>query len=140
MIRPDQVIQNRKWIRREHPFPYVRGRQVFTECFYTGMASQFKALVEGGLSEALTPGRFSRSMPGYDAYGVGFDESLGGCLSLFVSPAWHDLVANLFGVKGTGYINPGGHHHKIGSAGGAVHNDFNPAWFPVQGNGAIRCP
>ena len=43
--------------------------------------------------------------------------------------AWHDMIAHLMGVRATGDVNGGFHHHASGSKSGQVHNDLNPGWF-----------
>jgi hypothetical protein len=140
MIEPAEVIQNRMWSRHEQPFLHIRARKVFSRDFYIALALELRNVLRRGLSEVPTPTRFSRSIPGYDAYGIGFNETLQGCLSIFVSEKWHDLIAGLFGVKGTGHINVGAHHHRIASADGTIHNDFNPAWFPIISERRVQCP
>jgi hypothetical protein len=135
-----KILQNRRWERHDRPFPYVYAQGVFTQDFYRSLEAEFNAMLDKGLSEKPAMGRFSRSMPGYDAYGVGFNEELTGNMRVFISPEWHDVMGNLFGVKGTGYINCGAHHHKVGSANGYIHNDFNPVWFPRTGQGRLRHP
>jgi hypothetical protein len=50
-------------------------------------------------------------------------------LAFFTSRAWHDLLAELFGIRATGHVNVGLHHHAAGSDNGFPHNDLNPGWF-----------
>lgn len=132
-------MNNVEWSRQEWPFPYITAKNVFTNEFYRCLALQFHLILQFGLSEKPAHGRFFR-MVSYDAYGMAFDSSLAGCLTVFTSPTWHDLITGLFGVKGTGHLYIGAHHHTPGSSTGGIHNDFNPAWFPVDGVGRIRFP
>jgi hypothetical protein len=128
-----EILQNRRWERHNYPFDYVYAQGVFTEEFYRSIETEYNAFLDKGLLNNGGGGdqQFCRNMPGYDAYGMGlsFDNTPGN-LGLFVSPQWHDIMNTLFGLKGTGYINAGFHHHSIGSKDGFIHNDFNPVWFP----------
>ncbi len=126
-------------VRLEEPFPHIIARNVFQEHFYRGIASQIRAILNRGLSEELSYGRFSR-MAGYDAYGISFDRSLSGDLTVFTSPSWHSLLTSLFAVEGTGDIYAGAHHHIPGSGNGKIHNDFNPGWFPANPSREVRFP
>lgn len=142
MVNLENVIQNRRWERHNYPFPYVYAQNVFTNDFYQSLENEYKAILAKGLSEDLSAGgQFSRNMPGYDCYGMGFVPGVtGGNLSVFISPHWYNVMGNLCGVKGTGHMNAGMHHHKIGSDHGFIHNDLNPVWFPIAGEGFIRGP
>jgi 2-oxoglutarate-Fe(II)-dependent oxygenase superfamily protein len=130
MNRLDRLLANRAWLRREDPFPHVVARDVFTGEFYRALAGQIDAILVRGLSETPAADRFSRNIPGYDSYGIGFDRSTDGPLALFHSIAWRDLMSGLFGIGPTPYVFGGAHHHAVGSANGFIHNDFNPVWFP----------
>jgi hypothetical protein len=68
-------------------------------------------------------------MRGYDATGITFGTEVPEPFALMFSRSWHDLLGRLFGVAGNGYMSGGLHHHDVGSANGAVHNDLNPGWF-----------
>jgi 2OG-Fe(II) oxygenase superfamily len=134
------VVANRAWLRRAYPFAHVVARDVFTADFYARLATQVRQLLQQGLSDVPTPYRFSRGMPGYDAYGMSVTEELGEPLSLFVSAPWRDLMADLFGIGRTPYVFAGAHHHAPWSTDGFVHNDFNPVWFPRHASTGIRVP
>lgn len=135
-----EVLANRAWLRRVEPFPHVVAHDVFTREYYAELAAQVEGLLALGLSERPARGRFSRNIPGYDAYGMGLDTSCEGPLSLFLTPAWRDMVGGLFGIGTTPYVFAGLHHHTPGSRDGFIHNDFNPVWFPRADNGAIQVP
>src|SRR5262245_52968736 len=124
-----QVLGNRTWERRSYPFPYIVAQNVFTEDYYALLSDAFNDILRTGLGEERSRRRVSRSMLGYDAYGMTFPPDYKGPCSLFMSRPWHDMVATLFGAVCTGHINCGIHHHAIGSAHGWVHNDLNPAFF-----------
>lgn len=134
------ILDNRRWLRCEHPFPHVVASGVFTPDFYGALCGELGAILARGLSEAPVPDRLSRNIAGYDAYGVGLNEMPPGALGLFVTPAWRDLVCGAFGIGPTPYVFAGVHHHAVGSGSGFIHNDFNPVWFPRARNGRIQVP
>lgn len=134
------VIANRSWLHRSSPFHHVVARNLFQPDFYDLLAAQLQEILARGLSEVPARKRFSRSIPGYDAYGFGFPSSTTGALSVFVSTAWRDMMCRLFGVPATPYIFAGAHHHLVGSRRGWIHNDLNPVWFPRQSAGEIQTP
>jgi hypothetical protein len=128
------VIANRRWLHRAHPFPHIVATEVFAAAFYRELADQIGGIVANGLSETPDGRRFSRGMPGYDAYGISITEQLDGPLTTFISPAWRDLMCGLLAVERTPYVFAGAHYHAPGSADGFIHNDFNPLWFPRSSN------
>jgi len=135
-----RLLANRRWLRRSEPFSHVVARDVFIPAVYQELADQIQTILDRGLSETADPTRFSRSIPGYDSYGIGFDGNIDEPLSLFLSPGWRDMLSSLFGIGSTPYVFAGSHHHSIGSASGFIHNDFNTAWFPIAPNDAIQTP
>jgi hypothetical protein len=137
---PHDIFANRAWLWCEHPFPHVVARDVFRVDFYRQLSGEFTDLLALGVHEDVTVGRFSRSIAGYDAYGLGFSEPPPGALGFFASTWWHDTICDLFTVRGTGQINYGGHHHAARSRSGFVHNDFNPVWFARKQTSAIEFP
>jgi 2OG-Fe(II) oxygenase superfamily len=141
LLALSEVIANRAWLRIESPFPYVVARDVFTPAFYNALESQLQAILDQGLSDADGSAGIRRTIPGYDAYGMGLDESAPAPIGLFVSEAWRDLMCSLFDVGPTPYVFAGVHHHPIGSRDGFIHNDFNPVWFPrANGSRALQSP
>lgn len=142
MFRLAEVLAHRAWLRRTQPFPHIVASHVFNDSFYGMLEAEYTLILGKGLHDAPenNKGNFSRSIAGYDAYGVGFHQGMSGSLSIFASREWHDLLASLFNIPATGHVNVGAHHHAIDSANGWVHNDFNPAWFPRQAMGPIRFP
>ena len=115
------LLRSRRWLRRSQPFPHVVATDVFTPAVYSELEADFRT--------RLVEGAFSNNMPGYDALGVELDAVCDGPFGLFVTRQWHDLIAAITGVNATGQISGGLHHHRIGSANSAVHNDLNPGWF-----------
>jgi hypothetical protein len=121
-----RVLQNRRWIRREKPFPHIVAKDVFAKPFYESLVAQFSFHFPDSPSGSLDP---ERKMRDYDAYGTHFEPHTPAPFSIFISREWHDMLGSLFGVRGAGYINCGLHHHPIGSANGLVHNDLAYGWF-----------
>src|SRR5581483_10851893 len=125
VFEPADILANRAWLWRACPFPHVIARNVFTGEFYGALADSLSGILRRGLSETPCRERFSRSMPGYDSYGIGFHPPLEGAQSLFLSVAWRDMMCRLFEVSATPYVFAGAHHHASGSKNGFIHNDFN---------------
>ncbi len=123
------ALVNRKWTYCVRPFPHYTARNVFRHDLYASMAGQFQSLLDRGLSETPASDRLARNIKGYDAFALSFPPMLDGPLALFLSKRWHDLLARLVGIKATGDVNGGFHHHKPGSVSGWPHNDLNPGWF-----------
>lgn len=140
MFNLADILANRSWLRRTWPFPHIIAQNVFKTDFYTALATQLREILDCGLSESPASGQFSRNIPGYDAYGIGFNQSLPEPLPIFLSPTWRDMVCDLFGIGTTQYIFAGSHHHGIGSKSGFIHNDFNPVWFPRSASENIQLP
>jgi hypothetical protein len=134
------ALKNREWLRRVAPFPHVIAEDVFQPEFYAGLCTQIHQMLGRGLSEMPAAGRFSRSLPGYDAYGIGFGASPSGPVSLFSSIEWRDMMCDIFGIGKTPYIFAGAHYHAVGSRDGYVHNDFNRVWFPRATDLSIQVP
>ena len=121
------VLANRHWRWRAEPFPHVVAERVFTDEVYASFAHELRSRLEGTWP-ADGPG-FHRNMRGYDALGMDFHPGWTGPLRFFLSRAWHDCIAEVFGVAASGHVSGGLHHHKPGSASGQIHNDLNPGWF-----------
>jgi 2OG-Fe(II) oxygenase superfamily len=134
------VLAGRRWLRRTWPFPHVVAQEVFRPDFYAAMAQELHAVLERGLSELPTKNQFSRSMSGYDAYGINLDRLAPGVLGFFVTPEWRDLLSGLFGIGVTPYVFAGAHHHTPAGASGNIHNDLNPLWFPRADRMTIQSP
>jgi hypothetical protein len=140
MLGLDEVLANHMWLRMRRPFPHVVARNVFTSAFYEELELQLQSVIDRGLSELPAPGRISRNIPGYDAYGLGLDQTAPEPIGVFVSEPWRDLMCDLFDIGRTPYVFAGVHHHAVGSPAGFVHNDFNPVWFPRANGNALQSP
>jgi hypothetical protein len=128
------VLANRRWTACDVPFPHFVARGVFKEEFYRALAGAFRDILARGLDDGAGDLRFTRARRGYDAYGLSFPADLAGPLRIFISRPWHDMLADLTGVRATGHVNSGLHHHVAGSGDGFVHNDLNPGWFVDEPN------
>ncbi|PZS25273.1 MAG: 2-oxo acid dehydrogenase [Pseudonocardiales bacterium] len=122
----ERLLANRRWVRRAKPFPHVVAQNVFVPDFYHRLEVQFRRI------ELEHPEVFQRNIAGYDASSADLENFRQGALGVFVSREWHDLVAAVAGVKTTGDISGGLHHHEPGSASGWPHNDLNPGWFAAS--------
>jgi hypothetical protein len=131
------VLAHRMWLRRERPFPHIVARDVFEPAFYGALESHVRQILQDRIIQSSAG---DRSIPGYDAYGIGFDESLPDPLGVFLSNDVRDMLCGLFDVEPTPYVFAGIHHHASGSQDGFVHSDYNPVWFPRAPNGRVRCP
>jgi hypothetical protein len=118
----------------------VVARNVFKPAFYLALERQLRAILGRGLSEVPSPGRLSRNIPGYDAYGIGLDGSAPEPISVFVLEPWRDMMCGLFDIGPTPYVFGGVHHHAVGSGDGFIHNDFNPVFFPRASGDGVRSP
>jgi hypothetical protein len=129
MRQPADVLAAQSWMRHAEPFPHVVARSAFVDEFYNELDAAFGEVLAHGFGGR--PDQLDRRIPGYDAYGLTLPAEQPEPFGLFVSRAWHDLLAGVLGVTGTGYVTCGLHHHAVGSASGQVHNDLNPSWFAV---------
>jgi hypothetical protein len=119
----ESLLDNRRWVRRTEPFPHVVAGNVFVPGFYAELEAEFVRLLREH------PEAFQRNMAGYDASGADLDRYRSGPLGVFVSRAWHDMIAGVAAVRPTGDVSASLHHHEPGSSTGWPHNDLNPGWF-----------
>jgi hypothetical protein len=119
----DGLLAHRRWVRRSLPFPHVVATNVFTDDTYAELTADFGRIMgAGAIAHATTPG--------YEAKSARLAEHVDGPLGVFLSRAWHDLVAGVVGVRtATGDVSGALHHHAPGGAAGWPHNDLNPGWF-----------
>jgi 2OG-Fe(II) oxygenase superfamily len=129
------ALQGRRWIRRNQPFPHVIAYDVFTPAVYHRLESDFRTLL------AETADRPYLSAHGIDGRTV--DDDISDHLYPLLTRGWHDLLASISGIRATGHIAAGMHHHRPGSQDGFAHNDLNPGWFlgqPGAGEVALTGP
>jgi LPS sulfotransferase NodH len=115
-----------RWWRSTEPFAHARAWPVFREDVYDEMVEAYRGFQEAG--------RLRRGIPGYDVTAVTLTPEMAGPFSVFLTRAWHDVLASLFDVDATGDVNVSIHHHAVGSTSGSPHNDLNPGWFAVDGD------
>lgn len=120
------VLANRRWVRRNRPFPHVVAREVFVPGFYASLEAEFARIT------SEHPEAFQRNMTGYDASGADLDHYRHGPFGVFTGRAWHDMIASVAGVRASGDVSASLHHHDPGSASGWPHNDLNPGWFAAD--------
>ena len=123
------ILHQRRWQVCQEPFPHIVAHDVFTPDFYSCLDSAYGDLLARGLSESHDAARFSRNISNYDVYSMSLRPETPAPFNVFTSREWHDMVANVFGIRTTGDVNGGFHHHLPGSVTGQVHNDLNPGWF-----------
>lgn len=118
------VLTHRRWWVLDTPVRHIRAEQVFVPEVYDGIVTTFR--------ERKERGDLTRSLPGYDASAASVTHDNAGGLSVFLTRAWHDLIAGMLGVQASGEVIATLHHHAPGSASGSMHNDLNPGWFPKR--------
>ena len=92
------LLDERPWTLCNDPFPHVRAQNVFVPELYAELAAAFEAVLNGQVLPDWPGAQFTRGMPNYDASGIAFDTHVGWPFNVFVSRAWHDLLARLFAV------------------------------------------
>lgn len=117
----DKLVANRLWVHRENPFPHVIASDVFVREFYDDLVADFRRVMNSTAAHG--------AMPGYDAKIVVLAEHAHGALAVFLSRAWHDLLAGVVGATTTGDVAVALHRHPPGGRAGWPHNDLNPGWF-----------
>jgi len=130
-----RTLNSRRWIRRYQPFPHVIAYDVFRPAVYHQLETNFRTLL------ADTGGRPYLTAHGIDGRTVG--EEIADQLHPLLTRGWHDLLARVAGIRATGHIAVGMHHHRPGSKNGFAHNDLNPGWFlgePPPGGLALCGP
>lgn len=132
-MRLETILSGRRLWQRARPFPHIVGDGVLAPAVYRDVEEEFRDELRRGLSEAATTSPssrpFARTVPGYGAYVKALTRETTGPLSLFISRAWHDMIAGLWGIEATGDVDAALHHHPVGSGDGWIHNDLNPGWF-----------
>jgi 2OG-Fe(II) oxygenase superfamily len=123
------VLYQRRWQVCQVPFPHIVAYDVFTSDFYSWLDCAYADLLERGLSETQDTTRFGRNIANYDAYSMSLSHVSPAPFTIFTSREWHDMITRLVGIRTTGDVNGGFHHHVPKSKTGTVHNDLNPGWF-----------
>jgi 2OG-Fe(II) oxygenase superfamily len=123
------IVTNRRWQRRHTPFPHFVAENVFPKPIYKDLEEAFRQRLRSGIGELASPFQFGKSRSGYDAFMVTFDPKTNGPFQVFLSRAWHDMLADILNITATADVSGGLHYHLAGSPNGKVHNDLNPGWF-----------
>ncbi|MEU8895320.1 2OG-Fe(II) oxygenase [Nocardia sp. NPDC048505] len=131
-----ELFAHRRWVRRATPFPHIYVRDVFVEEFYHRLATEYERVRRDRQPE------FHVVSEHYSADAISLNKLRNGPLALFGSREWHDLIAGVTGVRGTGDIEGAVHHHPPESPRGWPHSDLAPAWFggPAPTAEEIRLP
>lgn len=122
------LLASRRWRWRTTPFPHVVGEDVFAPDVYEQLVKDFRLLVEE--QEA------AHYNTQHDFFGSSLFPGQCGALELFLSPAWYELFARLFDVRGPGFLTGGVHRHQPGSRDGFPHNDIYPEKLDVRRAGS----
>jgi hypothetical protein len=117
----ESMLLNRRWIVRPRPFRYIVARDVFTPAVYARLEEAYGVALEHTTGSAY--------LQKHDIHGGGLTADDAEAFSPLLSRQWHDMIARIFEINATGHVIAGIHHHRIGSANGAPHNDTNPVWF-----------
>lgn len=121
-----EVVANRRWVRRQTPFPHLVATNVLRADVYERVEAACRAVIAApvGSTQGLV-----RPSGRHDAYTRLIGPAAPEPLALFTSRAWHDLLCGATAVAGSGHVIGSLYHHAAGSASGTVHNDLNPGWF-----------
>lgn len=115
------VLGQRRWIQRTHPFPHVIAYDVFQPAVYRRLESAFQEL----LNE--TAGR--PYLRAHDIEGCTVNGDVADRFDPLLTRPWHDLLARILKINATGHVAVGLHHHQVRSHHGFPHNDLNHGWF-----------
>ncbi len=129
-VRLQEVLLNRRWMMFAEPFRHMIAQDVFQQPFYNKLERAFQGVLEKGLSDTPDKKKFSRNMANYDAYSIAIPQEAP--FDVFLSQEMHDLLNDLFDADSTGDLAGSLHTHKVGGRSGFIHNDLNPARFPVR--------
>jgi hypothetical protein len=122
------ALSGDRWLEYQSPFRHLRATNVFRRQTYEALELNFKrCLKESGGTEG---GQNHNSGTRYDAWMMGITPATAPLFYPLFSREWHDLISDLTGVRTTGHIDGGLHHHRVGSANGWIHNDLCIGWFP----------
>lgn len=118
----NKILSKPDWKINTFPFPHIFTQNVFIRQQYQKLCFDFNSRFS---SVMISRERNSEAK----LFTVDILEKPMDSLGCFVNPEWIRIIANLFGVPVTTYINMGLHYHSIGSPSTWVHNDLNPGWF-----------
>lgn len=124
------LLNTRRWLRHDQPFPFVTAANVFTQPFYAELEAAFQNALLGGLFAPPSKKKLPNDKrPHYDAFVASLHTSPTDALGLFASKSWHDILASLFDVETSNDAQIALHHHPAGSPSGWIHTDLSLRWF-----------
>jgi len=120
----ETVLDNRRWLRSDDPFPHYLAGEVLASDTYEPMEHEYRDLLDRGL--AAEPGTGDRFTPsGEDAaYELRLGPDCARAFEPFVSQAWQDVLAGLFDLETSGPVEASLHHRPAGGASGPIHHGF----------------
>ncbi len=124
------VLSNEITVKiRKQPFRHIVVTNLFSEGFYDLMCKEFNDRLALGLSEKYSKKKFWK-FGHYDAYCWTFNPETDQKFSdIFYSLDWKKFINGFFDLKLTKNTIAEFHHHKPGSEGGYVHNDYDVSSF-----------
>lgn len=117
-------LLSRRWLRRSWPFPHIVAYDVFVPPVYAALVAR--------LRQALSGLGGASYLDAHDIFGMTVSPETAAGFEPLTLRAWHDFLADLTGVRATGHVALGVHHHRLGSADGFPHNDLNLGWFAAD--------
>lgn len=117
------------WHQAATPFRHLRAAEVFDADTYTGLAAQFRAVLD--TTSGVRPGRYRmRPAPGSnDGLILGLTEPLAAAFAPLFTEAWLRDLARLLDLPFVPRIEGALHSNPQGSRTGWIHTDCCSAWF-----------
>ncbi len=113
---------------RKLPFPHIVVDNLFKKDFINLLCSGFNDRLNLGLLQNFKWGRFWK-FGHYDAYCYCFDPDKDKFSEGFYSLEWRKWINKFFDLKLNNNMIAEFHHHKINSASGYIHNDYDVSSF-----------
>jgi hypothetical protein len=117
----EEVLGQRRWIQRTHPFCHIIAYDVFTPSVYSRLEDSFLELLEESAGRPY--------LTAHDIHGQTLGDRIASRFDPLLTRPWHDLLAKILKINATGHVAAGMHHHEVGSHNGFPHNDLNSGWF-----------
>ena len=115
------VLGQRRWIQRTHPFRHIIAYDVFKPSVYSRLEETFLELLEENTRHPY--------LTAHDIHGQTLDDQIASRFDPLLTRPWHDLLTKILKINGTAHVAAGMHHHEVGSHHGFPHNDLNSGWF-----------
>lgn len=123
------LLANSLWWQYEKPLRHVAVQNVFRPEIYSEISQSFEKALTKKRAENPAP-VYSTRIGIYDAELQSITPQDQSIFPIFMSEAWHRLLASFLPYSVTNDISLSLHVHKPGSKSGWVHNDLNIGWFP----------